>query len=351
MSISRRDLVKGLGAIAVAGSAGAARPASASGVAAYPGYAERVGLLHDTTLCVGCRSCELACTQVNGQPPPAAPVGDQAVFEHERRVTRDALTVVNRYRRQDGRTPAVYRKQQCMHCNEPCCVSVCLVSAFEKTPEGPVVYHPERCMGCRYCMTACPYLALAYEYDDPLTPSVKRCTMCYDRIKEGRIPGCAEACPTGAITFGRREDLLALARQRLREHPERYVDHVFGEHEFGGTSWLVLAGVDFSELGLPDHPSHTPIPEMTKGFLSVVPLVLTMWPGLLGGFYFFTRRKETLHRQRLRREVEEARREERERADARLADAAKAAAASRKRAVDSAVEKALAEAARDGGTE
>jgi Fe-S-cluster-containing dehydrogenase component len=320
-----------------------ARSASAAPTRTFPGHAGRYGLLHDTTLCVGCRSCEAACNEVNELPPVEVPIGDKSVFSEPRRTTPKALTVVNRY---DVNDKEFYRKHQCMHCNEPSCVSVCLVSALTKSPEGPVLYDPDVCMGCRYCMVACPYYALSYEYEDPLTPRVMRCTMCYPRIKEGRNPGCADACPMGAIVFGRRDDLIRLARDRIHKNPERYIDHIFGEHEFGGTSWLTIAGVSFDELGLLEGVTSTPLPELTKGFLSLVPLVLTMWPGLLLGFYAFSKRKDKLAAQDLEAAVAEAVSEADEATKQKLAAAAKRAASDKEKAIAQAVKKALAEEAK-----
>ena len=195
MSISRRGFIKG----AAIGTlfAGTARASGGKHFAGYPG---RFGLLHDTNLCVGCRSCEKACKEVNDLPVPEKAFDDKSVFEKRRGVTDKAFTVVNRYREADGQSKAIYRKHQCMHCNEPSCAAVCFVRAFTKTPEGPVVYDPDVCVGCRYCMMACPYYATGYEYDDALTPRVRRCTMCYPRIKEGKTPGCADGCPTGTRT-------------------------------------------------------------------------------------------------------------------------------------------------------
>ena len=143
-------------------------------------------------------------------------------------------------------------------------------------------------------MTACPYYALSYEYDDPVTPRVMRCTMCYPRIKKGLLPGCAEACPTGAITFGKREELLEVARDRMRKQPQRYLHHIFGEHEFGGTSWLVLAGVSFKSLELHEGATFTSLPDIGTSFLSVVPLVVTIYPGLLIGMHAFSKRRERI---------------------------------------------------------
>ncbi len=338
MTVSRRGFIGG-----VLGSAVAAGTADASSVEHFGGYPGRYGLLHDTTLCVGCRSCEVACKEVNDLPPfPGEAVGDRSVYETARRSTDTTLTVVNRYREAEGNQPAVFRKLQCMHCNEPCCAAVCPVHAFEKTPEGPVLYHAELCMGCRYCVMACPYYALAYEYDNPLTPRVMRCTMCYSRIKEGLQPGCAEACPMGAITFGRRDELLKVARERIRKNPDRYVDHVFGEHEFGGTSWLVLAGVPFEELDLHAGVTHESLPAIGTSYLSVVPLVITIYPGLLAGFYAFTKRKEQLANEQSRAAVAEAVEHANAAAQQKQAQAAEKAKKDQEKAVERAVKDAVA---------
>jgi formate dehydrogenase iron-sulfur subunit len=342
MSVSRRNFIKG--AIAGSGALVAGTAQAGGGAKHFAGHPGRFGLLHDTTRCVGCRSCEVACRLVNELPPAQEPVGDKTPFESRRRVTPTSLTVVNRYREPEAGRPAVYRKHQCMHCNEPCCASVCLVRAFSKTPEGPVLYDPSICMGCRYCVTACPYYALSYEYDDPLTPRVMRCTMCYPRIKQGKNPGCADACPTGAITFGKREDLIKVARSRIAKSPDRYIDHIFGEHEFGGTSWLTLAGVSFGELGLHEGATHTSLPEIGTEFLSVVPLVITIYPGLLMGFYAFSKRKDRLSEEQKKAAVVEALMKADEETKQKLAAAATKAGKDKEKAIAAAVKKALAEA-------
>jgi Fe-S-cluster-containing dehydrogenase component len=283
---------------------------------------------------------------VNQLPKPALDVGDAKAFDKKRRTSPEAYTVVNRY---EAKGKTVFRKQQCMHCNEPCCATVCLVRAFEKTPEGPVLYHPELCMGCRYCVMACPYYALTYDYDNPLTPEVRRCTMCYPRIKEGKNPGCSEACPTGAILFGKRDELLGIARERLRKEPDRYVPQILGEEEFGGTSWLLLAGVDFADLGLAalaDAP-QTPLPEIGTSYLSVVPLVITLYPGLLMGMRSFAERKDKLAREEKQQALSDAQsRAEAETRD-KLAETAKKAERDKQSAITQAVKKALADAAKE----
>lgn len=341
MSISRRGF---LGAMAAGGATLVAKPTWAAGPRRFPGHPGSYGLLHDTTLCVGCRSCEEACNRVNNLPAPKTDPDDKSVFNEKRRTTHEALTVVNRYQKATLEKPAVYRKHQCMHCKEPCCASVCFVKAFTKTPEGPILYDPSVCVGCRYCVLACPYYALAYEYYNPLTPRVMRCTMCYPRIKQGLNPGCADACPMGAITFGKRKDLLQVARHRIAKYPYRYVNHVFGEHEFGGTSWLTLSGVPFKRLDLPENMSHKPLPEFITGFLSVVPLVLGIYPGLLLAIYAFSKRKEKLARQEKESAVAEALAAADGETKKKLQEAAERAKKDKERAVQQAVKKALTEA-------
>jgi Fe-S-cluster-containing dehydrogenase component len=343
MTVTRRGFIGG-----ALGTAIAASTVDAGTVTHFEGYPGRYGLLHDTTLCVGCRSCEVACKEVNGLPPVEVPVDEPAVFDAVRRTTDTSLTVVNRYVDNQGKQPDVYRKLQCMHCNEPCCATVCPCQAFEKTPEGPVLYHPELCMGCRYCVMACPYYALAYEYSDPLTPRVMRCTMCYDRIREGLDPGCADACPVGAITFGEREELIKVARERIRKYPDRYIDHIFGEHEFGGTSWMVLSGTPFRDLDLDEGVTTEPLPAIATSYLGVVPLVITIYPGLLLGMYAFSKRHEAVARSEREEAVAVAVSAAEEEAQAKLAAAAERAKKDKERAVDAAVKKALAEAEKGG---
>jgi Fe-S-cluster-containing dehydrogenase component len=282
--VTRRNFLKLTGA-----TAGTAAVTAVGGDAFAEHHAldpDRFGVLTDTTLCIGCRRCEFACSQHNELPHGTlGEYDDQGVFEHMRRPTEDALTVVNRYPATTAADKPRHVKVQCMHCDHPPCVSACPVSALEKNDRGPVTYDPWRCIGCRYCMVACPFQVPAYEYHDPLTPKVMKCTMCADRtLEQGQPPACVAMCPVEALTFGRRSDLLALARNRMRQNPGRYVDKIYGEHDAGGTSWLMLSDRDFSEIDLPDLPDTSPA-ELTerlqhgifKGFSGPILLV-----GLLG---------------------------------------------------------------------
>jgi Fe-S-cluster-containing dehydrogenase component len=256
-----------------------------------PGWPERFGMLTDITRCFGCRRCEEACNKSHDLPEPEVSFEDKSVFEMIRRTDAKTYTVVNRYANPKTGEP-VYIKVQCNHCAEPACVSACLVGALKKSPEGPVTYNENVCIGCRYCMTACPFYIPTFEYFDNGSPAIQKCFMCYHRISKGEVPACATECPVEAIAFGNRNDLLKLARDRIRSSPDKYVDHIFGEHEAGGTDWLYISGVPFEELGFPDDLGTTPYPEFTREFLSSVPLVLVAWPALLGAFYLFSNRKE-----------------------------------------------------------
>jgi Fe-S-cluster-containing dehydrogenase component len=222
------------------------------------------GVLVDTAVCIGCRKCEWACNnQHKLNDKPLAEYEDRSVFDKHRRPTKNAYTVVNRF----GVSPEVKdgytMKVQCMHCNHPACVSACIVGALEKTELGPVSYDAWKCIGCRYCMVACPFQVPAYEYDNALDPQVRKCTFCAERLHQGERPACVSICPNEALTFGTRSTLLDIAHARIRKNPERYVNHVYGEAEAGGTSWMYLAPVSFDKSELPALPKEK-IPEITE---------------------------------------------------------------------------------------
>ena len=297
--MTRRRLLQVGGACTAALVASTAQSRHAWAAGANEDASERWGFLVDLTRCIGCRSCEIACNKVNGLPQPDTSFSGTGVFNEERRPTEKAFTIVNRYKPSNG-TADVYRKVQCMHCNEPACVSACPTAALMKTPEGPVIWDENVCMGCRYCMIACPFNIPAYEYDEAYSPRVRKCTMCYERVfKKGGLPGCVEACPTKAVVFGKRDELIQMARQRLVESPGKYVDHIYGEHEVGGTSWLYLSPVPFEDLGLPELDDN-PRGQTTLGFLATLGVVDILGPlALLGLYRFATRREQIAEEERM----------------------------------------------------
>ena len=291
--VNRRNFLKG-GLLGGAAALTVSGRAAASG--SFEGYPNSMGVLVDLTRCIGCRTCEAACNQEQNLPAPDKPFDDQSVFEEvghngqKRRTTEKAYTVVNRYETESG---PVYRKFQCNHCQEPACLTSCFVNAYTKTPEGAVIYNPEVCVGCRTCMVACPFYVPAYSYSSAINPVVKKCIMCYDtRLKFGRPPACVEACPKEVMTFGKRKDIIKMGHERIRNNPGTYVDHIFGETEVGGTSWMYLSNVPFEEVGFDTHMGNAPILANVKEFLGMVPMVLTIWPALFAGFHLLATRKE-----------------------------------------------------------
>ncbi len=261
------------------------------------------GCLVDVTRCIGCRKCEQACNEVNHLPEPKKSFEDKTVFNTHRRPDATSFTVVNRYFTgrvldEDGNPLPTYVKIQCMHCQDPACASACITGALSKKENGAVYYDVKKCIGCRYCMVACPFEIPAYEYFDPITPRVRKCTFCFEIIsKKGGKPACASICPTEALTFGKRNELIKLAKKRIKENPGRYVDHVYGEKEAGGTCWLYISGEPMENLGLPPVPKK-PIPKLTETIQSTFfkylwsPIVLF---GILGGIMAATKRKEEGH--------------------------------------------------------
>jgi formate dehydrogenase iron-sulfur subunit len=294
--MDRRQFLKTAGAIGLASTALSKVSFASQSENDQP--SEQVGVLTDTTLCIGlnCRRCEIACAKEQNLPPIVKPPEDESVFHDVRRMSESQYTVVNRFNRNgDADHPYIYVKKQCMHCEEPACASACFVKALKKTPEGPVIYDADLCVGCRYCMIACPFDVPAYEYDKAFTPRVRKCVMCYaTKTSKGQVPACVEACPNEVMIFGKRDELIRMAYDRIKSYPDRYVRHVYGEHEMGGTNWLFLSSEPFDKIGLRTDLGNTPPTKATGNYLSAAPLVMTMWPVFFTGLYLFTRRRDEL---------------------------------------------------------
>jgi formate dehydrogenase iron-sulfur subunit len=344
MSISRRKFLGWLGAAGFGTALG--NTARAASNKHFDGYPDSDGVLFDNTRCIGCRKCEESCNRVNELPQPERPFSDLSLLDTKRRTTAKSYTIVNRYADAASGKGPLYRKDQCNHCLEPACASACFVRAFTKTKTGAVIYDESVCVGCRYCMIACPFEIPTYEYDKAFSPRVMKCTMCYPRISKGLLPGCVEACPTEALTFGKRQDLLRIGRERIAKFPQRYVDHIYGENEMGGTSWLYLSAVPFSDIGMREDLGVTPAPKLTAGALSVVPMVVGLWPVLLTGIYAINQRKGTIERQEKEQAVAAALEKARSEAEAKLSQALEKAEKVKAAAIETAVNKALEEAAK-----
>ena len=279
MGLERRTFLK------IAAATGACSLAGAARAGAAPAD-DTPAVLVDTTLCIGCRSCEDACAESNHLAPPER-LGDDTIFDAPRRPDPAHFTVVTRAAAKGRDGEPRFAKRQCLHCVEPACASVCPVRALEKTAAGPVVYNRNRCLGCRYCMVACPFGIPQYEYEKAV-PYVRKCTFCAERQAQGKPPACTEACPSGALTFGTRGALLEEAQRRIWQSPDTYVHHVYGAEEVGGTSWLYVSDVPLEQFGLPGDPGRDPRPRLTSSALAAVPLVMTLWPPLLMGLRRFS---------------------------------------------------------------
>ena len=268
--MDRRKFLKTLGI--ACGSAASVRLSLA---AESPSVGSSVGVLVDETRCIGCRMCEMACARAHGLPLPE--LSDKTIFQRHRTTTAEQLTIINRYETESGRFHA---KRQCMHCDQPACAAACLTRAMYKTEEGPVIWRENKCMGCRYCMIACPFDIPKFEYDKAI-PKIRKCDMCWDRLQEGKQPACVEACPARVMLFGKRSDLLETARTRIYEKPEKYIHDIYGEHEVGGTGWLYISAVPFDQLAFKTDLGTTAYPELTKQFLYSDPIIYLFWPAML----------------------------------------------------------------------
>lgn len=293
MALDRRSFLRFM---AIGAGSTALGHAVASEADATAGSQEAQGhpsMLYDTTLCIGCRACQTGCRAWNETVPELSPDG---LYDAPTDLSGDTWTVIQLYVNDEVAEPLEdkanwsFIKLNCMHCLEPACVSACTVGALQKSPEGPVIYDVDRCFGCRYCMVACPYHVPRYQWDTT-TPLVQKCTFCFgyvqrddgvdpkNRLAQGMGPACVEVCPTGALVWGTREEMLQEAHARITAEPGKYTeDRVYGEFEAGGTLQLILSHVPFEALGLPTLDPQ-PLPELTRPVNLSVPII---WVGIGG---------------------------------------------------------------------
>ncbi len=281
-SFDRRTFLRG-----VMGGTGLAviSPASLQASSQVPSYAEVPSVLVDLTRCIGCRACMRACKDVNGLPNDTALSEGFPESWVREELRFDQWTVVNPETGIDYDGHEVTRnvKKQCMQCLEPTCVSVCPVGALTKSELGPILYDAYRCIGCRYCIMACPFDIPKFEWTSGLSPVIGKCNLCtQNRLAEGLIPACVEACPTGALKFGQRSTMLFEAQSRIKTRPDRYIDHVYGEKEAGGTAWLYMSDTPFENLGFKTDLEVAPMPNLTWDVLSKIPIVAAVMAGLFG---------------------------------------------------------------------
>ena len=251
MPLTRRSLLKGIVSAGAGAGAVLGAPSGDACAASREAPADAVGMLYDTTRCIGCKACVTACHRANGLGPDPSGLQDPN-YDAPKRLSAATKNIIKLYQEGSNRS---YMKAQCMHCIDPACVGACMIGALQKREFGIVSWDGSRCVGCRYCQMACPFNVPKFEWASR-NPRIVKCEMCRHLIAEGGIPACCEVCPKEAVIYGERTELLAEARRRLAEHPGRYVDKIYGEHDGGGTQVLYLSHVPFEKLGLPTLGDH-----------------------------------------------------------------------------------------------
>lgn len=282
--LTRRNLLRGMaGGAGVAAVTTMCPEAEARAARGLPD--EAVGLLFDGTLCIGCRACMSACKEANGMPAEHTELAIGNYWDAPLDISGKTLNVIKAYRdgtathKDQEKDGFAFTKVSCMHCLDPSCVSACPVSAMTKDPlTGIVKYNVEACIGCRYCVAACPFNVPRFTFDTP-NPKISKCQLCQHRMAEGKFAACAEVCPTGATLFGPVLDLRKEIERRRSLTPGTattfprgklggtdsyegkvgsYVERTYGETEIGGTQVLHLSGVRFELLDKPVLPKVAP---------------------------------------------------------------------------------------------
>jgi Fe-S-cluster-containing dehydrogenase component len=249
-AITRRQALKGIVGLGGTVIGALATSAAADEHPAQPvAPPDAVSMLYDNTICTGCKACMTACNEANGLPPDTALSG--GLWDTPLDLNSKTKNIIKLYQDPDGRDFA-YVKRQCMHCLDPACATGCPFGALQKSQWGAVTWSSSLCIGCRYCEVACPFEVPKFEWDR-WNPKIVKCEFCFDqRLKENQQPACTAVCPTGAVIFGKRVDLLAKAKERIAASPDKYFEkRVYGEHEAGGTQVLYLSKVAFEKIGLP----------------------------------------------------------------------------------------------------
>ena len=280
MKLNRRDFLK-----ITAGTTGlillqSPQKVSARESQSKPGKA----VLMDATKCVGCWWCYAACKQAHNLPETIKPDPD-----HPPKLDSTVWSTLATRKNGDE---WFFAKSQCMHCLLPACATACPVGALQKTEDGPVIYDEGKCIGCRYCMVACPFEVPNFEWEDA-TPWIRKCDFCADRLAEGLEPACVAACTTGALKFGERAELIAEAKERIKAEPDKYVDHIYGEEEAGGTSWLYISTIPLEKMKFPAL-GPKPVTINAQRAVGAVPPVLLGVTATMAGLYWLNKRRQEL---------------------------------------------------------
>lgn len=252
-------------------------------------------MLIDSTRCVGCRACQVACKEWNELQAEKTTFFAGKGYQNPRDLAANTWTLITYNEVEvNNRFDWVFGKLQCFHCNAPGCASACPVHALEKTEAGPVIYHAGICLGCRYCQLACPFKVPRFEWSNVI-PEITKCTMCADRVAAGLEPACAKVCPTDAIVFGNRDELIHEAESRIRNNPTGYVHHIYGKDEAGGTCVMHISNVPFEEIGFDTTIPMDSIVSRAEHAMKPIPYVLTGLGLVLGGVSWIVNRKKQIN--------------------------------------------------------
>jgi len=236
-------------------------------------------ILTDITKCIGCLECVAACKTTWNLETDSP----RTWQKNDGLSARNWTSILQK---KDNH----YVRKQCRHCLEPACASACPVGALHQTKQGAVVYDSDKCLGCRYCMMACPYGIPRYDWDEPV-PYVRKCIMCHPRLVKGQQPACTEVCPTGATIFGERKEMIAEAHRRIKDNPGQYINKVWGEHEVGGTGVIYLSDIDLGFLSYQPKLGPRPLPETTSLAMKAVPAAFVGMGGAMLGLNWIIRRR------------------------------------------------------------
>lgn len=250
--------------------------------------AAEISMLIDVSKCMGCRGCQVACKQWNQHK--AEKTRFTGTYQNPPRLSGETWTLVQFIEPDDydSNPRWLFRKQQCLHCTDAVCAKVCPTGAIRKRENGIVYINQGICTGCKACVETCPFHVPKFDH---VTGTARKCWLCSDRVENGLKPACATACPTGAVRFGSRAEMLAVARERQQVLANQgFAPRIYGEKELGGQHAMYLLPENASIYGLPENPRKPTEKIIWRWLIGVIP-GLAILAGI--GSYLFKEKSES----------------------------------------------------------